>query len=130
MITVVVVKMGSAPRPSLANGCGGGRRSWVRQVILLTAPSPWGRRNAQGALEMLGGVEEVDELDALGKHAAHVIAAEEVELPVMARAIDIATLADLVVVASDLSEVLSVEGDGEVVEDCRMPIPFETSDGC
>ena len=45
----------------------------------------------------------------------------------MARAIDIATLADLVVVASDLSEVLSVEGDGEVVEDCRMPIPFETA---
>ena len=30
MITVVVVKMDSAPRPLLANRCGGGRRSWVR----------------------------------------------------------------------------------------------------
>ena len=69
-------------------------------------------------------------MGAAGDSERHVVAAEEVDLPVIARAIDIATFADLVAVASDLSEVLSVEGDGEVVEDCRMPIPFETSDGC
>ena len=96
MITVVVVKMDSAPRPLLANRCGGGRRSWVR----------------------------------IGDSERHVVAAEEVELPVMARALGVAMSAELVVVTSDLSEVLSSEGDGEVVQDRRMPIPFETSDGC
>ena len=35
-----------------------------------------------------------------------------------------------VVVASDLSEVFSIECDSEVVEDRRMPIPFESSVGC
>ena len=35
----------------------------------------------------------------------------------MARALDIATFAELVVVASELSEVLTIEDDGEVVED-------------
>ena len=59
-----------------------------------------------------------------------VVAAEEVELPVMARALGVATSAELVVVPSDLSEVLSSEGDGEVVEDRRSPIPSETSNGC
>ena len=29
-----------------------------------------------------------------------------------------------------LSEVFSIEGGDEVVEDRRMPIPFETSVGC
>ena len=33
MISVVVVKTGSAPRPLSANGRGGGRRWWVRRVI-------------------------------------------------------------------------------------------------
>ena len=67
---------------------------------------------------------------AAGDPGRHVVPVEDVELPVMARALDIATFAELVVVASDLIEVLSIEGDGEVVEDRRMPIPYETSDGC
>ena len=43
-----------------------------------------------------------------------VVGVEQVELSVVAEAFDIAPL---VVVAADLSEVLSVEGDGEVVEE-------------
>ena len=67
---------------------------------------------------------------AVGDSERHVVAVEQVGLPVMARALGVAMSAELVVVASDLSEVLSSEGDGEVVEDRRTPIPFETSDGC
>ena len=44
----------------------------------------------------------------------HVVVDEEPKLPVMARTLAIATF---VVVAADLSELLSVEGDSEVVED-------------
>ena len=50
---------------------------------------------------------------AAGDSERHVVVDEELELPVMARALALATLD---VVAGDLSEVLSVEGDGEVVE--------------
>ena len=67
---------------------------------------------------------------AAGDSERHLVPADVVELPVMARALGVATSAELVVVPSNLSEVLSSEGDGEVVEDRRMPIPFETSDGC
>jgi len=42
-----------------------------------------------------------------------VVVVEEIELPVAARAF---VLAPLVVVAADLSEVLSIEGEDEVVE--------------
>ena len=40
MISVVVVKTGSAPRPLSANGRGGGRRSWVRRGIQNATSSP------------------------------------------------------------------------------------------
>ena len=52
---------------------------------------------------------------AAGDSEGHVVAFEEVELPVMARAFDIATFAEFVVVAADRSEVLTVECNGEVV---------------
>ena len=48
-----------------------------------------------------------------GDSELDVVVVEQVELSVVAEAFDIAPL---VVVAADLSEVLSVEGDGEVVE--------------
>ena len=51
---------------------------------------------------------------AAGDSERHVVVDEELELPVMARALALATF---VVVAADLSEVLSVEGEGEVVEE-------------
>ena len=64
MITAVVVKMGSAPRPSLANGCGSGRRSWVRRGIQNATSSTSKRiaprsstasgRNASAAVLRLG----------------------------------------------------------------------------
>ena len=44
----------------------------------------------------------------------HVVVVEEFELSVMAGAFGVATL---VVVAADLCEVLSVEGEDEVVEE-------------
>ena len=44
----------------------------------------------------------------------HHVVDEELELSVMARTF---ALAPFVVVAADLSEVLSVEGEGEVVEE-------------
>ena len=56
-------------------------------------------------------------MGAAGDSEHHVVAVEEVELPVLARALDIATFAEFVVVAPDLSEVLTIEDDGEVVED-------------
>ena len=40
MISVVVVKTGSAPRSLSANGRGGGRRSWVRRGIQNATSSP------------------------------------------------------------------------------------------
>ena len=49
-----------------------------------------------------------------GDSERHVVVDEELELPVMARALALATF---VVVAADLSEVLSVEDEGEVVEE-------------
>ena len=49
-----------------------------------------------------------------GDSERHVVVDEELELPVMARAL---ALAPFVVVAADLSEVLSVEDEGEVVEE-------------
>ena len=51
---------------------------------------------------------------AAGDSKRHDVVDEEFELPVMARALGIAPF---VVVAADLSEVLSVEDDGEVMED-------------
>ena len=42
----------------------------------------------------------------------HVVAFEEVELPVMAGAFDVGALVEFVVVAQDLTEVLAVEGGG------------------
>ena len=53
---------------------------------------------------------------AAGDSERHVVAVEEVELPVVARAFGMARFAEFVVVASDLSEVLAIEDDGEVVE--------------
>ena len=49
----------------------------------------------------------------------HVVAFEEVELPVMAGTFDVGALVEVVVVAQDLTEVLAVEGVGEVVEKSR-----------
>ena len=49
-----------------------------------------------------------------GDSELDVFVVEEVELSVLAQAFDIAPV---VVVAADLGEVLSVEGDGEVVEE-------------
>ena len=66
---------------------------------------------------------------AAGDSERHVVAVEEVELPVMARALDIATFAERVVVAPDLSEVLCVEDDGEVVEDLGEATPRERAEG-
>ena len=45
---------------------------------------------------------------AAGDSERHVVVDEELELPVMARALALATF---VVVAADLSEVLSIEGE-------------------
>ena len=52
--------------------------------------------------------------DAAEGSERRVVVDKELELPVMARALVLATL---VVVAADLSEVLSIEGEGEVVEE-------------
>ena len=46
-----------------------------------------------------------------------VVAFEPVKLPIVAGVGDIGTLGELVVIAAEQSEVLGVEGDGEVVEE-------------
>ena len=53
----------------------------------------------------------------VGDSEHHVLAFEEVELPIVAGVVGVGTLAEVVVVAAELSEVLGVEGDGEVVEE-------------
>ena len=52
-------------------------------------------------------------MGAAGDSELCVVACEEVELSVVARALDIAKR---LVVAADLGEVLALEGEGEVVE--------------
>ena len=69
-------------------------------------------------------------MGAAGDSERHVVVAVEVNLPVMARALDIAKFAELAAVTSDLSEILFIEGDGEAVEVRRMPIQSVTSSGC
>ena len=71
---------------------------------MVCAPTPVVDERARRAWGIAG---------AAGDSERPVVVDEEFELPVMARALSLATLD---VVAGDLSEVLTVEGDGEVVE--------------
>ena len=71
-------------------------------VLAVTVSSP------ARPLSLNGGVG-----GAAGGSERQVVGVEQLKLSVMARAFAIAAL---VVVAADLSEVLSVEGEGEVVE--------------
>ena len=72
-------------------------------VLVVTVSSPARPSSSNGRTDGCGGDSE-----------RHIVGAEEVERSVMARAFDVATF---VVVAAGLSEVLSVEGEGEVVEE-------------
>ena len=54
---------------------------------------------------------------AVGDSERHVGVFEQVELSVMAGAFEVGAVAERVVVASDLGEVLAGEGVGEVVEE-------------
>ena len=74
------------------------------------------RRGDRALRPVLGGADRTL-VGAAGDSERHVVAVEEVELPVVARAFGMARFAEFVVVASDLSEVLTIEDDGEVVED-------------
>ena len=78
----------------------------LRMRLVSTSRQSWAIRRA--LLAIVGTV---------GDSERHVVTVEEVELPVVARAFGAWALAEVVVVAADMSEVLAVGGDGEVVEE-------------